>query len=259
MLVQLGDGGSNPNGLEREICSSLPEYGYPEDIIIPLAAFRLLDGTALGTTAGAPPFLANLGGTNMTNMQVIRWRQDAGTTNGIATTIVLPGQFNPVTDRIQVIPTVRKANAAGAEENATLNLRLNAVWGRPGLIRGSATAATSAEAAGATVTALASQASLRLAAAVDTNSFGFSAYQFNLSSGPAATAARDQATAAQRLFPLDTLTLALSPSATVGTTTMTVDLLGVLVRITRSVSLFDRDSRFAFANIRGTSRAITPA
>lgn len=228
--------GNNPLVIEGDLLQSEPGSPYPEDINISLSEFLAADGSTLGITTGAVPYrVANA----QDNLPSIRWQATANT--GILTTIKIPGQYDPNTDVLEVIATLRQSGTS------TTNLAMN-VQGRilqPGVVDPLLADNVNPVVANVrlgddAVTAFTAVASRRLTAH-DIALGGTVAvrniadYWFDLSFRRS-TARPAAATEPMRVRPLSILALTLTPSTALAASCL-VDLFGVTLRVRRNASL----------------------
>ncbi|HZW08007.1 MAG TPA: hypothetical protein VFF65_12865 [Phycisphaerales bacterium] len=232
--------GHGPNALlvEDSLANSKPQLGYAEDFAIPLTACRLLNGANLGSTAGAPPYFAQPDNVSFPLLHVIQWRQDADATNRVVFNFKVPGQYNPASDKLLVIASLRKADADNVDENPDLSFQVDMNWHRPGWCDPAAAAGavpTFKRLSGGTF-ALAAPVTRRFAYIVIPTVKDWLDYQFNLNKGLGRSAT-------QTIQPHDELAISIGPNETVGDTNMTVDMKGLVVRWFRGASLHNEDSR----------------
>jgi hypothetical protein len=218
--------GSSPLSIVSDLHKSYPsEQGLDRDIFLRPYDFRFDDGAALGgATTGSLPYLS----TDL-NFPAIAFNHTADDQTAVRASFVLPGDFNPLADRVLAGVIYAKVDS-GADENADLSIGLGFSYSRLATSYASTSAVDG-------VSAL-------IATGASTTGTKFQVANVDLSLA-ARTALKGSAAAA--LAPNSLCYVDINPNEAVGTTNMKLYVAGVIIRYSSSVAVHDRDLRISRA------------
>lgn len=121
--------GTNPIGAEADAQNSHPRGGVVCDIPLTIDAWLLTSGAQLGTSAATnAPYRAAVQG----SILGVRW-DNTVTTGSVMAQTKLPGEFDPSTDELILIPTLRYSGSGS--DVTTLTMQAKADYFQPGHVQ----------------------------------------------------------------------------------------------------------------------------
>lgn len=216
------------HNIEHIIANSSNADSFISDQVIPLGDWRTTTNAVPTETAAATPFWAAI-----STKRFLRWRQDAAAANLLRLVTNVPGEYDPDRDMLQVLLSLRKWDSASADENTDLQMVVSLIAHQTGEVNPNLAETDVPSAAdmidGGTTLITAGRARTLPAAS---SAFMFRWFAFNFSLGTTG-----RVTPAQRLRPGDSIQIIVNPHETVGTTDMTVDMDGSILRWRRQATV----------------------